>query len=309
MSFIVYLTINTVNRFIYVGVHECDPSTFDGYLGCGVYARESLSENKEIDIKGTPFQRAIKKYGSDKFERITLGEFETPEEAYKQEAAIVTTEFIKRTDVYNAKIGGTTKKIIQYTSDGKFLKVWDSILEAYQHFNKKSGNRILKCLSGETETWLGFQWKRHEDDYPTIIPPADILKIPICQYGEDGLLIKIWESKMIAARTLGCSHSGLRHATISRKSYFGSQWRYFINEIPDFIGNYINPDIVLQLNKETGEIVKEWDQLVDALRSGLSVDRNMTPRTAKAAKYNWTYKVHYKHLDCDIVQNREITNK
>lgn len=39
MKHIVYLTINTINRHIYVGKHATkDPDVFDGYIGCGVNA-------------------------------------------------------------------------------------------------------------------------------------------------------------------------------------------------------------------------------------------------------------------------------
>lgn len=39
MEYIVYLTVNTINKHIYVGVHKTvDSNIWDGYLGCGVNA-------------------------------------------------------------------------------------------------------------------------------------------------------------------------------------------------------------------------------------------------------------------------------
>lgn len=36
VKYIVYLTINTVNKMIYVGIHATEnPLGFDQYLGCG----------------------------------------------------------------------------------------------------------------------------------------------------------------------------------------------------------------------------------------------------------------------------------
>ena len=36
IKYIVYLTVNTANKKIYIGVHRTNVNTFDGYIGCGV---------------------------------------------------------------------------------------------------------------------------------------------------------------------------------------------------------------------------------------------------------------------------------
>ena len=40
-KYIVYMTINNINNYIYVGVHKTlTPYEFDGYLGNGIYINE-----------------------------------------------------------------------------------------------------------------------------------------------------------------------------------------------------------------------------------------------------------------------------
>lgn len=89
MRWIVYETRNLVNGKVYVGKHGQKQEGFDGYFGSG-----------ELLIL------AIKKYGTDNFERRTLREFATEAEALAYEAEVVTEEFCKRPDTYNMKPGG-----------------------------------------------------------------------------------------------------------------------------------------------------------------------------------------------------------
>jgi len=296
MKFIVYLTINTKNRKIYVGVHKQKDEAFDGYIGCGI-----SRQLKTLPKNPTPFHRAVLKYGYEAFVRITLGIFDTAEEAYAQEKEIVTKEFIQRKDVYNIALGGKmgvehTTKILQYSADGKFIKQWESVIDAYTFFNKKSGNRLVKCLTGKTQTYLGYQWRYFTEDYPLVIAPAKTLEIPLHQYNVDGMYVKTWKNKLKAAKALDCSSSGLRHATQSLKLYAEFQWRYFLGEPPETIPAYIDPDIVLQINKDTGEIIKEWPKLVKVLEAGYQVSKAMIPRTSKAKKFKWIYKKDYIRL-------------
>ena len=146
IKFIVYLTVNIMNKKIYIGVHKTDTSKFDGYLGCGVY------ENQPNTYKNssTHFQYAVNKYGVNKFIRFTLYEFDTEEEAYKMEEQLVTKEFVQREDTYNMMIGGKNwtnnqkVKVYMYDLDGNYIQEFESVNDAGRFLGKKNGSPISK---------------------------------------------------------------------------------------------------------------------------------------------------------------------
>lgn len=140
MKYIVYLTknlkskINGINR-IYVGVHQTEnPETFDGYLGCGVY----VNQPSTYMYGKTPFQKAVKKYGTDAFERTILFVYDLKEDAYEKEKEIVNLDFLKQDYTYNACLGGISysnyKKLYQFDLEGNLKKVWDFSIEAYEFY-------------------------------------------------------------------------------------------------------------------------------------------------------------------------------
>ena len=89
-TWILYKTTNLTNFKIYVGVHKvADTPRSRQYLG-----------------SGDKITAAIKKYGREKFERVTLAEFACLEDAYSAEAKMVTQEFVNRKDTYNVCLGG-----------------------------------------------------------------------------------------------------------------------------------------------------------------------------------------------------------
>lgn len=84
--YIVYKTTNTINGKFYIGVHNGkDPN----YLGSGKYLNDAIAH-----------------YGRDSFERTTLYEVDTLEEALVIEAEIVNKDFLLREDTYNLTLGG-----------------------------------------------------------------------------------------------------------------------------------------------------------------------------------------------------------
>lgn len=115
-KFIVYLTTNTINNNIYVGVHKTlTPYEFDGYIGNGVYIHKPNTYEKSK----TKFQQAVKEFGPKVFNRKVLNVFETEEEAYLLESYIVNAEFLSREDVYNTLIyESNNKNIYRYLKSG-----------------------------------------------------------------------------------------------------------------------------------------------------------------------------------------------
>lgn len=52
------------------------------------------------------------------------------------------------------------KPILQYTLDDKFVKEWESVIEATRFYNAGSG--IWNCLNGRAKTCKSFIWKYKE---------------------------------------------------------------------------------------------------------------------------------------------------
>lgn len=158
MKYIVYLTTNTVNNKIYIGVHKTlNPDEFDHYLGCGVKDNDKYT----YIHKNTPFEAAVCKYGPDKFIRKTLFIFDTLEEALNKEKELVNEDFIKRKDTYNVALGGgvppiTAKKVYQFSLEGNLLAEYESLTEAsikYECSSSSIGSAVLDKTPS-----MGYLW-------------------------------------------------------------------------------------------------------------------------------------------------------
>lgn len=213
IKYIVYKTTNLINNKIYIGVHRTNVDIFDYYYGCGCTKKD---QKKSVN-KGFP--TAIRKYGIENFKRETLFEFPDTDEgkiaAYKKEAELVTSEFIKRPDVYNLVPGGKftlyenlKKPIAQYSIEGKFIKSWESISEAEINLNLTS---ISNCLLGVTKYAGNWQWRYYNGDNSNI--EATVIKEKsVFQFDLQGNLIKCWRSATEASKNFEGKQNSIRTA-------------------------------------------------------------------------------------------------
>ena len=88
-TYIVYKTINLVNEKYYIGKHKLVGCSFDGYFG-----------SSEV------VNNAIKKYGIESFQRITLCEFDNEEECYLAEEKLLGDLWKTDKKCYNKQPGG-----------------------------------------------------------------------------------------------------------------------------------------------------------------------------------------------------------
>lgn len=164
IKYIVYLTTNTVNNKIYIGVHgTLTPYKFDLYLGDGVKTNDKYT----YKYSKTPFEAAVNKYGPDKFIRKTLKVFDVLQDALDLERWLVDEEFIKRKDTYNIALGGgmppiKTKTVYQYSLSGEFIKEWNSITSASIYYNCSS-SCIGRAVYDRTPS-LGYLWTDYKYD-------------------------------------------------------------------------------------------------------------------------------------------------
>jgi hypothetical protein len=205
-KYLVYLTTNTVNNKIYIGVHKTLTDKFDGYLGCGVLTYKASS----YKFSQTPFQYAVNKYGPDKFIRVTLKEFDNLQDALDLEAWLVTTEFIKRRDTYNITEGGnvpphTLREVSQYTLDGEYIQTFESISLATHTLKGTKSLNIARAIKTKGQAG-NYMWSYDKVDkldvYDKINKPRKV-----AQYTLDGKLVKIYDTVRECKKDFcGCVH-------------------------------------------------------------------------------------------------------
>ena len=209
MKYIVYLTVCTVNLKIYIGVHQTeDPDVFDGYIGCGVRISVPASYKKSK----TPFQFAVNKYGVEKFKRITLRVFESKEEAFALEKLLVDSEFIRRSDTYNTKLGGeggcpecNKVKVYMYDLNGDFVREFSTVCECNKFFfpDAKSGGHVPRAIRlGHIIQGYQLSYEKVPHMKAHIRKHGSHIKRKIGKYDESGNLLEVFES-VTAGRNAG----------------------------------------------------------------------------------------------------------
>lgn len=227
--YIVYLTINTINRKIYVGVHGTKTKEFDGYIGNGINIYKPSTNN----FPKTIFQKAVKKYGFNAFQRITLFTCDKMEDAYEIESIIVNEEFLLRSDVYNMKLGGIiqpdcSKEIHRYDLNGNYISSWTSIEKAanelgcsnmaisFAHKNKSiSFNSLWSCDKTE---------KLDISEYNNV--PQDKI---VYKYDINGKYLSYYKNTSELVKELQCTRENIRDAIKSSylcKGYYLSYEKF-----------------------------------------------------------------------------------
>lgn len=239
MEYIVYLTTNTINNKIYVGVHGTeDSSKFDGYIGNSINIYKSNPELKNPKI---PFHKAVKKYGYNAFKRATIKVFETEQEALDLEAEIVNEEFIKRSDTYNITLGGgmpplLNKVVYQYSFDGIFIKEWNSLTEAGNKLNISPSSigraALFKCTSAKS-FWSFYKFTNLDiQEYKKYSPEKQVYI-----YNEFGIYERSFNSMSECAKFLNDTISHIQRSIktgVKTKGYYISL---------DLVSQYVKPKI------------------------------------------------------------------
>ena len=281
---IVYQTTNLVNNKIYIGVHKTtNPFEFDGYLGNGIYINQP---NTYIYAK-TKMECAVKKYGPNNFNRTILSIFENEEEAYNEEARLVDTEFLKRSDVYNMILGGKIppevhhmKPVYQYDLNGKYIKSFESFTDAAKEVNRKASSISDAYSSGIS--CGGYYWDRDKKD--TIDISHNIQeKKPIYQYSINGEYLAEFSSTRATGYSQA-SQSAILGNVVDGKYYFCYVKAENYSKARDI---YTKSRIIYQYDSE-GKYLKEWNYL-EALKQFPKDGINQAIRHKKLTKsgYYW----------------------
>lgn len=301
---IVYLTINIKNRKIYVGVHGADTdSVFDGYIGNGINIYQP-STNK---FPKTIFQKAVKKYGFDAFQRITLFRCETPEEAYEIESVIVNEDFLQRKDVYNMKLGGIvspdcSKDIHRYDLNGNYLQSWKSIETAAKELGC-SGMSISYAHSHKAISFNSLWSEEKFDILDTTEYDTKIQDRVIYKYDKNGKYLSYYKNASELAKELQCARESVRTAVYTGnqcKGYYVSYDKLEKFEVKEKIKRGIE-DKVYQYDLK-GNFIQEFDNCNQA-SSILNIDKKSlqsklsTGNTYKG--FQWSYEKHDNLYDIE----------
>lgn len=295
MNYIVYKTTNIINGKIYIGVHKtANPNVFDGYIGNGVTSQKSATGN-------TKFHNAVRKYGYENFKReiieIFPGTNEGCNDAYQLEAKLVNEDFIKRKDVYNMALGGYGQsglmgctKVLQYSLDGKFIKLWDSIKEAEEYYNTKG---IYDVCIGRTHQLKGFAWRYYDED--TIIEDIGKIKTKnktVYQYDLQGNLLKVWSSTIEAGSIF--DNPKAARAAISNvcnkttRQAYGYYWSFKRKF------EYTPYGVAVAMYDDDGIFIKSFSKLKDAtkelnLKSSTNILDCIKGKQKHCKGYRWRY--------------------
>lgn len=305
MKYIVYLTTNLINNFIYVGVHKTEIiDKFDGYIGCGVYTNSPKSYNR----RQTAFQCAVAKYGPENFYRKTLKVYDTLKEALQLEAEIVTQSFIERNDVYNQVVGGgyppsSNKQIYQYDLEGNFIKEWESIkqITTYYNVNKDRVRMVIdNKRSFESSYWSEECFLKLDiKDYR----PSS--RGSIRQYTTTGIFVKLFKNTTEASKYLDIERSKITNA-IHDKYSINDYW--FLKEgetIESYLDGSIKEEPKVYMYSLEGTFIKKFENISE-VRKSYKCNKNDLKR---AIKNNSLFNDHYWSIiryDNILLENPDI---
>lgn len=307
MKYIVYLTTNKINKFIYVGVHKTeDPNIFDGYLGCGVFSNSP----KTYNCKETAFQCAVAKYGPENFERKVLKVYDTLYEALELETKIVTTSFIERPNVYNQTVGGgyppsLNKEIYQYDLNGNFIKEWSSI-KSITTFYKVNKDRVRMVIN-DKRSFEGSYWseecflKLDTTDYRASSRGS------ISQYTTDGTFIRTFKNTTEASEILNIDRGKITGAIYGKYATSGF-WFLKENEtIESYLDGSIKKEPPVYMYNLDGTIFKEFKNISE-VKKIYKFNKNDLKRAIKNNKQFENYYWSYIKYDNFLLENPEIEN-
>ena len=286
LIYIVYCTVNIVNKKIYIGVHKTNKNEKSYYLGCGVYAnlRSSYEHPK------TAFQYAVKEFGPKNFKRFTIKEFNNEEDAYLFESELVNEEFLKRSDVYNMVLGGKSGisnlnsiPCYQYDLKGNYLSEYSSQQEASLAINR--GFTPLRYAIKNKTQCGGYLWSIDKVEKLNLNEfNLTSNKVLVYQYSNTGEYDCCYESVSDAARVNNTSTSNINR---SCKLGYLTNNKYF---------SYIFSKMFCKAKQESlrnrkiyqyslsGEFLNEYNSLTDAERYN-----NLKRGLSNAVKMKRTY--------------------
>lgn len=284
-SFVIYKVTCKVNGKLYIG------KTYNFEKR----KREHILD-KNVDI---PFHKALKKYGLENFEWEIIDTAESDEELIQKEIYWIrklnTCVKFENSNGYNITLGGdggfawNSRKIAQFSLDGKFIRCFDSSEQA-QLFVNSNGSSVKGCANGRYKQAYGYIWKWFDEwDGNDIIPyekPKSSRRKRIVQVDLDGNYIETFDSVTDASLKSGVGRCNISSCLAGKyHSSGGYIWVYESEYCPS--NNYsLEPKTIkggiYQLD-DSGEIINWFPNCSDACRK-LGFDINVHKEIHKASQ-------------------------
>ena len=140
-------------------------------LPCGRFSRDDLkkfglyykrpaaeiifltpSEHQRLHLKGVPLSEATKKAISDGLKGVQKSE------THKKALSYALSYALKGHSVSEECRVKLSKKILQFTKSGEFIREWPSATEASRHIGIAQPN-ICNCCRGKLKSTGGFVWR------------------------------------------------------------------------------------------------------------------------------------------------------
>lgn len=142
---------------------------------------------------------------------------------------------IKSKDSSNSTNGKTFKKVIQYSLQGDFIQIFNSLTEAA----KSVGLKTTTCISQSCKSLgasQGYIWRFYKENFEKHIDVslskhsliiADKNNFKINQYDLNNNLVNTWESYKDIVDSLGICRSGIYQCCVGKlKTYKNYIWKY-----------------------------------------------------------------------------------
>jgi len=278
------------------------------YIGfSSEYSRRKSKHLTDLKLNrhhSTKLQNSWNKYGKDAFKFEILEEgIESIEIAQLKEIETVS-KYDSYENGYNMTPGGegihghfgekhwNRVEIYVYSTQGEYIKSFPTLLEAFRELSGDKDSPIYPQIS-RTRGWNLFESK-------CIISRNPLTKGEMCKthrYDLNGKYIDSFYSDIYAERIFGGCEQNIARAIRSKGTYKGYQWR---REFYDSIDSKevaskdttrkVQGKPINMIDKETGEILKTYDVLADAIREfGYSISSCVRGITKTAYGYKWKY--------------------
>lgn len=234
---------------------------------------ENLAFSKEMEF--------IKFYGRKNLKNGTLANLEDGGKIASNRVVSKPTRIkMSRNNWVKGKFGAMnpfSKKLYCYKADGYFYKEYNSMREAEKDLNINDGS-ICSNLKGETQCVKDYVFRRDYNGKKieiNIKPPSHYDKIIVfCQNSQTVLE---YPSVSEASRVLGITIYHITKHLIQGSKYKNYLFKYkhpeLKKDLPEKTNAFLSKEKpikrgkkILQLDKNTNEIIKTWDSAADAYR-------------------------------------------